>query len=184
MSAQYPTVNILNLHMTGLTQPGALSAAHHLIALRRPAAIYTPNAEMAERAARDSSFAALLNRMARECGGSPAETLPETPIPWRNEYLPGLGIFFRDRKNHKSPNSAHTEAACAGALGVQLAGSNFYFGKLVEKPTIGDPLRPVEPGDIARANRLMYATAALALVLFCLLPLSILLITQGGLPHG
>ena len=93
-------------------------------------------------------------------------------------------IFFRDRKNHKSPNSAHTEAACAGALGVQLAGSNFYFGKLVEKPTIGDPLRPVEPGDIARANRLMYATAALALVLFCLLPLSILLITQGGLPHG
>ena len=37
MSAQYPTVKILNLHMTGLTQPGALSAAHHLIALRRPA---------------------------------------------------------------------------------------------------------------------------------------------------
>ena len=62
MSAQYPTVKILNLHMTGLTQPGALSAAHHLIALRRPAAIYTPNAEMAERAARDPSFAALLNR--------------------------------------------------------------------------------------------------------------------------
>src|SRR5699024_619925 len=46
-------------------------------------------------------------------------------------------IFRRDRKNHKSPNSAHTEAACAGALGVQLAGSNYYFGKLVEKPTIG-----------------------------------------------
>ena len=80
-------------------------------------------------------------------------------------------IFRRDRKNHKSPNSAHTEAAAAGALDVQLAGSNYYFGKLVEKPTIGDPLRPVEPADILRCNRLMYAGTFLAMVLFCGLPL-------------
>ena len=76
-------------------------------------------------------------------------------------------IFRRDRLNHKSPNSAHTEAATAGALGVQLAGSNYYFGKLVEKPTIGDDLRSVEAEDIPRANRLMFATAFLALVLVC-----------------
>lgn len=82
-----------------------------------------------------------------------------------------LGIFFRDRKNHKSPNSAHSEAACAGALGVQLAGPNYYFGSLVEKPTIGDPDRPVEAEDIPRANRLMTATAVLALLLFCVVPL-------------
>ncbi|MBM6976471.1 adenosylcobinamide-phosphate synthase CbiB [Intestinimonas butyriciproducens] len=80
-------------------------------------------------------------------------------------------IFRRDRKNHKSPNSAHTEAAAAGALDVQLAGSSYYFGKLVEKPTIGDPLRPVEPVDILRCNRLMYAGTFLAMVLFCGLPL-------------
>ena len=80
-------------------------------------------------------------------------------------------IFRRDRKNHKSPNSAHTEAAAAGALDVQLAGSNYYFGKLVVKPTIGDPLRPVEPADILRCNRLMYAGTFLAMVLFCGLPL-------------
>lgn len=80
-------------------------------------------------------------------------------------------IFLRDRKQHKSPNSAHTEAAAAGALDIQLAGSNYYFGKLVEKPTIGDPLRPVEPADILRCNRLMYATAFLAMVLFCGVPL-------------
>ena len=80
-------------------------------------------------------------------------------------------IFWRDRKNHKSPNSAHTEAAAAGALDVQLAGSNCYFGKLVVKPTIGDPLRPVEPADILRCNRLMYAGTFLAMVLFCGLPL-------------
>ena len=80
-------------------------------------------------------------------------------------------IFRRDRKNHKSPNSAHTEAAAAGALDVELAGSNYYFGKLVVKPTIGDPLRPVEPADILRCNRLMYAGTFLAMVLFCGLPL-------------
>ena len=80
-------------------------------------------------------------------------------------------IFWRDRKNHKSPNSAHTEAAAAGALDVQLAGSSYYFGQLVVKPTIGDPLRPVEPADILRCNRLMYAGTFLAMVLFCGLPL-------------
>lgn len=80
-------------------------------------------------------------------------------------------IFKRDRKNHKSPNSAHTEAATAGALCIQLAGSSYYLGKLVEKPTIGDPLRVAEKEDILRANRLMYATAFLSLVLFCGLPL-------------
>ena len=73
-------------------------------------------------------------------------------------------VFRRDRLAHSSPNAAHTEAACAGALGVQLAGSNWYFGRLVEKPTIGDDLRPVEPADIARANGLMYATSVAVLL--------------------
>lgn len=71
--------------------------------------------------------------------------------------------FKRDRLNHTSPNSAHTEAACAGALGVQLGGGHLYFGEYVAKPTIGDATRPVEPADIARANKLMYATAVLGL---------------------
>ena len=74
-------------------------------------------------------------------------------------------VFLRDRKQHKSPNSAHTEAACAGALGIQLAGDASYGGKLVKKPTLGDPLRPVEPQDIPRACRLMYADALVVLAL-------------------
>ena len=85
-------------------------------------------------------------------------------------------IFRRDRKNHKSPNSAHTEAAAAGALHVQLAGPNYYFGKLVEKPTIGDDLRAVEPTDIRRVNRLMLAASALGAVLFCAVPLAAMLL--------
>lgn len=74
-------------------------------------------------------------------------------------------VFCRDRKKHKSPNSAQTEAACAGALGVRLAGDAYYFGKLVKKPFIGDDTRPVEAGDIRKANRLMYMTAVLAFFL-------------------
>ena len=72
-------------------------------------------------------------------------------------------IWRRDRRNHASPNSAQTESACAGALGVQLAGPASYFGKRVDKPAIGDPGRPVEPEEIARANRTLYAAGGLAL---------------------
>lgn len=74
-------------------------------------------------------------------------------------------IYKRDRRNHASPNSAQTEAAMAGALQVQLAGNAYYFGKLYEKPTIGDRIRTVKPEDISRANRLLYATAILGVVL-------------------
>ena len=75
-------------------------------------------------------------------------------------------IFLRDRRNHSSPNSAHTEAAAAGGLHIQLAGKAYYFRKLYEKPTIGDPDRPVEYEDIRRVNRLLYATAVLTLIVF------------------
>ncbi len=91
--------------------------------------------------------------------------------------LDGLGAFRiwkRDRKNHKSPNSAQTEAACAGALGVQLAGNAFYGGVLFEKPTIGDALRMAVPNDIRLANRLMVVTSLLALTFFSLLKLLII----------
>ena len=85
--------------------------------------------------------------------------------------IPGMSgknafkIWRRDRRNHKSPNSAQSESACAGALGVQLAGPAYYFGEYYDKPTIGDPLREIEPRDILRANRMMYAESLLALVL-------------------
>ena len=72
-------------------------------------------------------------------------------------------IFLRDRHNHASPNSAQTESACAGALGVQLAGPAYYFGKRYDKPTIGDPLRAIEPADILRANKVLYTASTLAL---------------------
>ncbi|MCL2160246.1 MAG: adenosylcobinamide-phosphate synthase CbiB, partial [Oscillospiraceae bacterium] len=87
-----------------------------------------------------------------------------------------LKIFLRDRYNHKSPNSAQTESVCAGALGLSLAGDSYYKGVLVQKPVIGDALRPAKKEDIRQANKLMYATACIALllgmgirVIFCVL---------------
>lgn len=73
-------------------------------------------------------------------------------------------VYRRDRYNHKSPNSAHTEAVAAGALGIQLAGDAYYFGEKVSKPTIGDATRQVEIEDISKVNRLMYATAIMTLL--------------------
>lgn len=84
-----------------------------------------------------------------------AASFPGREFSGREAYR----IFRRDRYQHASPNSAQTEAACAGALGIQLAGDAYYFGKKVEKPYIGDAMRPVEAEDIRRVNCLMYRAA-------------------------
>ena len=78
-------------------------------------------------------------------------------------------IWRRDRRRHASPNSAQTESACAGALGVQLAGPAYYFGQYYPKLTIGDALRPIEPEDILRANQMMYVASSFALAWGCAL---------------
>ncbi len=80
-------------------------------------------------------------------------------------FLGAKRIFLRDRFNHSSPNSAQTESACAGALGLRLAGPAKYFGKMVDKKYIGDANRPIELKDIKRANILMFATAIICEVL-------------------
>ena len=74
-------------------------------------------------------------------------------------------IWRRDRRNHASPNSAQTESACAGSLGIQLAGPASYFGKRLEKPYIGDAVREIEPEDILRTNRIMIAASVVGVIL-------------------
>ena len=81
--------------------------------------------------------------------------------------LPGMDgknawrIFKRDRFNHASPNSAHGEAACAGALHLRLAGDAWYFGTLYKKPYIGDDDRPIRPDDIKGVCSLMFGAQGL-----------------------
>ena len=86
-------------------------------------------------------------------------------------YLAGLDgknafrIVCRDHANHRSPNFAWSEAAAAGAMHIQLGGTHEYFGKPVEKPTIGDADRPAERKDIGDANKLLYITSGLMMIL-------------------
>lgn len=73
-------------------------------------------------------------------------------------------IWKRDRRKHASPNSAQTESICAGALDIRLAGDAYYFGELHKKEFIGDDIRTPESEDIRRANRLMYCTSVIVLI--------------------
>ncbi|WP_455538989.1 adenosylcobinamide-phosphate synthase CbiB [Terrisporobacter sp.] len=77
-----------------------------------------------------------------------------------------LKIGIRDRKNHKSPNCAFSEGAVAGALGIQLGGTNVYFGKEVYKPTIGDKTREIEIEDIVKTNKIMYSSSIISIIIF------------------
>ena len=85
-------------------------------------------------------------------------------------------IYRRDRRKHASPNAAQTESVCAGALGVQLAGDAVYFGKVYKKEFIGDALRRIEPEDILRTRRLMYAAEFLTFLLCGGLKLALILL--------
>lgn len=81
-------------------------------------------------------------------------------------FKDALKIGIRDRKNHKSPNCAYSEGAVSGALGIQLGGTNVYFGKEVYKPTIGDKNREIEIEDIIRTNKIMYSSSIISIIIF------------------
>ena len=88
-------------------------------------------------------------------------------------------IFRRDRYNHASPNSAQTESVCAGALRIRLAGDASYFGKIVNKPFIGDDIRPIEFEDIKRANKLMYMTELLCMIAALIIMAAVYFLYRG-----
>lgn len=77
-------------------------------------------------------------------------------------------ILWRDRSHASSPNAGWPEAAMAGAVEVRLGGSSVYFGRVVEKPYIGEALEPLDRRRYRRAIRMLYGTslmmAALTLV--------------------
>ncbi|OOM74654.1 cobalamin biosynthesis protein CbiB [Clostridium puniceum] len=81
------------------------------------------------------------------------------------DYKNSFKIYKRDRYNHTSPNSAHPEAAMSGALGVQLGGANYYFGKLIEKPTIGDKIKEIETNDVNKTVKVLYLSSFMGFLL-------------------
>ncbi|MFK4785287.1 adenosylcobinamide-phosphate synthase CbiB [Fusobacterium sp. MFO224] len=86
-------------------------------------------------------------------------------------YKNSLKIFFRDRKNHASPNSGHGESAFAGALGVQFGGKTKYFGIWYNKPTIGDKIKEFEISDILKGEKLLYMTSFVTFLIFFIISL-------------
>lgn len=96
----------------------------------------------------------------------------------RYDYKNAFKIYKRDRYNHASPNSAQTESVCAGALDVQLAGNAYYFGKFYEKPTIGDDIREINYDDIKKANRLLYCTSIISIVIISVIKITIILMVK------
>lgn len=79
-----------------------------------------------------------------------------------------LKMVLRDSARHVSPNAGYPESAMAGALGVQLGGPTKYFNKLVDKATLGDATRELEPADILRANWLVSCSSALFILSYLL----------------
>lgn len=77
-----------------------------------------------------------------------------------------LTVLRRDARKHPSPNAGLTEAAMAGALGVQLGGDNRYGDELHSRARLGDPRTPLSRLTILPAVILMWASCAAAAALF------------------
>ena len=83
-------------------------------------------------------------------------------LDWKNS----LRIILRDSGNHPSPNAGYPEAAAAGALGLQLGGTNYYFGEPHHRPFIGDKNNEFTIKSVKDTVKIMHLTAFLGVVLF------------------
>ena len=81
---------------------------------------------------------------------------------WRDS----LKIIWRDAKKHPSPNAGFPEAAVAGALGLQLGGTNYYFGAPHHRPLIGDREKEFTIESVKNTVKIMHLTAFIGVVLF------------------
>lgn len=68
-------------------------------------------------------------------------------------------VGWRDRLKHPSPNSAHSESAIAGALGISLGGPTQYAHGTTEKAWLGGEGRAPTAKDLNRAVRLIQRSA-------------------------
>jgi len=80
---------------------------------------------------------------------------------WRCAYV----TVRKDAKKHKSPNSGYPESAVAGALQVQLGGTNYYGGIPITTAFIGDNRRGLNENSIEEAISIMYLTSFIMLLI-------------------
>jgi adenosylcobinamide-phosphate synthase len=85
-------------------------------------------------------------------------------LVFRKNWREAWRIAWRDGRKNTSPNSGYPEAAMAGALGIQLGGKNVYFGRVVEKPLIGENRKPIRLNEVRESLRLMIGASLIAAI--------------------
>ncbi|AOP36541.1 cobalamin biosynthesis protein [Leptospira tipperaryensis] len=75
-------------------------------------------------------------------------------------------ILYRDGRKHPSPNSGLAEATVAGALKIQLGGTNYYHGIKNVKPILGDVKEELKINHIVDANRLIVLSSLLTMLTY------------------
>ncbi|MTI82038.1 MAG: cobalamin biosynthesis protein CobD [Firmicutes bacterium] len=94
---------------------------------------------------------------------------PFTPGGLKGTYR----AMIRDAGKHPSPNSGIPESAVAGALRVQLGGTNYYRGKVSHRALMGEDIEMLGEKHINQSIKLMYAvtliTTAMGIILTILI---------------
>jgi adenosylcobinamide-phosphate synthase len=89
----------------------------------------------------------------------------------RKKWKGSWKVAWKDGQKNLSPNSGYPEAAVAGALGIQLGGENFYFGKPQKKPLIGEAQKPIGLQEVKESLHLMLVTSFIAALITILITL-------------
>ncbi|MFP4164118.1 MAG: adenosylcobinamide-phosphate synthase CbiB [Chitinispirillaceae bacterium] len=88
--------------------------------------------------------------------------IPAVAFLFGLKWKESLYVTIRDRLKHESPNSAHGEAAMAGALGICLGGGAFYNGVFSSRPYLGNDIRPAAAAVIVQAGHITMGVTAIA----------------------
>lgn len=95
--------------------------------------------------------------------------IPFVSFVLRFNWKESLRIAARDRLKHESPNSAHGEAAVAGALNIELGGEAAYGGRISMKPRLNEGARLPIASNITNTIAVAYGIALLSAILAILI---------------
>jgi len=81
-----------------------------------------------------------------------------------NKISRGFITGWRDGQKNPSPNSGISEAIVAGLLQIQLGGVNYYHGKKINKPLIGDDIIELNKDHITSSINIAYASGVIFII--------------------
>ncbi|MCM8823321.1 MAG: adenosylcobinamide-phosphate synthase CbiB [Candidatus Omnitrophica bacterium] len=90
--------------------------------------------------------------------------IPMSALLCGKDFEESFRIMLRDKRKQDSINSAVSESAMAGALGIRLGGVYSYFGRVIVHPYIGSERRPISISLIDEAITLSIVTSFLMLL--------------------